>query len=91
MADEPVKRAAGRPESILPSHKLEITNVDPVTFRMLEALAAYGRFGKSRPEVALFIIRSWLVDNEAYLKSAIASREAPLGYIPSIGNQNENI
>jgi hypothetical protein len=57
---------------------------------MLDTLVAYGRFGRSRPDVALFIIRSWLMENEAYLKSAIISRETPLGYVPPIGNQNEN-
>ena len=90
MTDELARKSAGRPESIVPSLKLEITNVDPVTFRMLETLAAYGRFGQSRPQVALFIIRSWLMDKEAYLKSAITSRDAPLGYVPATGNQGEN-
>lgn len=90
MTDEPVKKAAGRPENTVPSFNLQITTVDPVTFRMLDTLVAYGRFGRSRPDVALFIIRSWLMEREEYLKSAIASREVPLGYVPPIGTQTDN-
>jgi len=79
MAEEPEKRA-GRPESA-PRRTIEIRAVDLVTFRMIESLVAYGRFGGSNPEVALFIIRNWLMEKEEYLKDAIASRENPLGLI----------
>ena len=75
------KRTAGRPESKVPSRTVSITNMDPVTFRMLEGLEMYGRFGRSKPEVVLFIVRSWLLEREPSLKSAIASRETPLGVV----------
>lgn len=78
MGEESEKKV-GRPESSGPRHTIEITTVDPVTFRMLESLVAYGRFGRSRPEVALFIIRSWLLEKEEYLKRAITARKIPLG------------
>jgi hypothetical protein len=80
MGEESAKKP-GRPESSVPGRSIEITTVDPVTFRMIEALVAYGRFGRSKPEVALFIIRSWLLEKEAYLKVAIANRESPLGHV----------
>lgn len=59
--------------------------MDVLTFRMLTALTDYGRFGRSRPEVALFIIRSWLWDNEARLKAGIATNDKPLGPIAPDG------
>jgi hypothetical protein len=33
------------------------------------------------PAVALFIIRTWLFENEDRLKDAIAARGAPLGHV----------
>lgn len=80
MSEESEKKA-GRPQNIAPRHTIDIKSVDPVTYRMIEALVAYGRFGTSNPEVALFIIRNWLMEKEHYLKDAIASRENPLGHI----------
>jgi hypothetical protein len=75
MDDEPTKRT-GRPR-----HQIDMKAVDTVTFRMIETLVSYGRFGGSNTEVALFIIRTWLKENEDYLKKAIAERDAPLGII----------
>jgi len=80
MGEESSKKL-GRPETSVPGRSIDITTVDPVTFRMIEALVTYGRFGRSKPEVALFIIRSWLLEKEQYLKGAIANRESPLGHI----------
>jgi hypothetical protein len=80
MGEESSKKP-GRPENSVPSRSIDITTVDPVTFRMIEALVAYGRFGRTRPEVALFIIRAWLLEKEEYLKTAILSRENPLGHV----------
>jgi hypothetical protein len=79
MAEESEKKG-GRPESA-PRHTIDMKAVDPVTFRMIESLVSYGRFGGSNPEVALFIIRNWLMEKEEYLKSAIASRQNPLGHV----------
>lgn len=79
--DDAPKKTGGRPETAVPSREIDITAMDPVTFRMIEALVAYGRFGRTRPEVALFIIRSWLMEREEYLRRAIASRETPLGQV----------
>lgn len=82
MSGESEKKA-GRPESSAPPRRsIEMRAVDPVTYRMIESLVAYGRFGSSNPEVALFIIRQWLMENEEYLRNAIASRGAPLGFYP---------
>jgi hypothetical protein len=79
--DEKSKGLPGRPESEVPAREVRITNMDPVTFRMLEGLAMYGRFGRTKQEVILFILRSWLLERESGLRSAIASRDAPLGVI----------
>ena len=81
MGEDTEKKPAGRPRSAVASRTIEITTADPVTIRMLEALVAYGRFGKSIPEVALYIIRAWLLEKEEYLKRAIEAREAPLGRV----------
>jgi hypothetical protein len=75
------EKKLGRPFSIAPRRTIDIKTVDPVTYRMIESLASYGRFGTTNPEVALFIIRNWLMEHEEYLKNAIASRENPLGHI----------
>lgn len=80
MGEESDKRG-GRPGNVTPRRTIDIKTVDPVTYRMIESLVAYGRFGGSNPEVALFIIRTWLMENEEYLRNAIASRENPLGHV----------
>ncbi len=72
-------RGRGRPANKLPSREVNITSMDPVTFRMLDALEGYGRFGRSKQDIALFIIRTWLWENESRLKAAIAASEIPLG------------
>jgi hypothetical protein len=82
MADEEKPRGpVGRPENDVPGREVRITTMDPVTFRMLEGLVMYGRFGRTKQEVVLFIVRSWLFEREASLRSAIASRETPLGVV----------
>ena len=79
MGEPEETRPPGRPQSKTGSRQLTITNMDVLTFRMLGTLVEYGRFGRSRPEVALFVLRSWLWDNEARLKSGIATSDKPLG------------
>jgi hypothetical protein len=81
MGEESAKKQAGRPEGSVPKYSIEITTVDPVTSRMIDAIVTYGRFGRSRPEVALFIIRTWLMERENYLTGAIQNRDSPLGRI----------
>jgi hypothetical protein len=81
MGEDAEKKTAGRPENNVPGREIDIKTVDPVTYRMIEALVAYGRFGRSKQEVVLFIVRSWLLEKEEYLKTAIASRERPLGHV----------
>jgi len=80
MGEEP-ERGPGRPTRSASPRTIDMKAVDPVTFRMIDALVSYGRFGDSRPAVALFIIRTWLLENEDRLKEAIAAREAPLGHV----------
>lgn len=75
------KGAAGRPESKAKKTDLPLS-IDLITNRMLETLAGYGRFGTSRQEVLLFIVRSWLWENEPRLKAAISLEETPLGIVP---------
>jgi hypothetical protein len=81
MGDDAGKKTGGRPEIDVPGREIHITTMDPVTFRMIEALVAYGRFGRSKQEVVLFIVRSWLLEKEEYLRTAIASRDTPLGHV----------
>ncbi len=73
---------AGRPESKVKKKDLPLA-IDPVTYRMLETLEGYGRFGTSKQEVLLFIVRSWFWENEARLKAALSSAETPLGAVAS--------
>ena len=80
MEQEPT-RGPGRPANKLPSREVNITSMDPVTYSMLDALERYGRFGKTKPDVALFIIRTWLWENEARLKAGITAKDIPLGSI----------
>lgn len=78
--DQP-KASAGRPRNETPPKEITISNMDPLTFRMLGTLIEYGRFGRSRPEIALFIIRSWLWENEEKLKAGIEASDKPLGSV----------
>jgi hypothetical protein len=73
MDAEPEKGAGRRKAGT--AHTINLKAVDPVTFRMVNVLAGYGRFGRSRPEVALYMIRSWLAENEQYFKEALAARD----------------
>jgi hypothetical protein len=81
MEEDTSKKTGGRPVNNVPRRNIDITTMDPVTYRMIEALEAYGRFGRSKQEVVLFIVRSWLLEREDYLRTAIASRERPLGHV----------
>jgi hypothetical protein len=63
--------------------------VDHATYRMIEALACYGRFGDSPPAVALFIVRMWLFENEARLRGAIDAGEALLPHVYSESESDE--
>jgi hypothetical protein len=81
MGDEPENKG-GRPGAG-PRYPVEIRTMDAVTSRMLDTLVTYGRFGDSRSQVALFIIRKWLFENEDRLQKAIAARKFPLGDIDS--------
>jgi hypothetical protein len=53
--------------------------LDPATLRMLEELEVYGRLGTTKQEIVMYILRSWLWENEARLKAGIASRDNPFG------------
>jgi hypothetical protein len=77
------KVSPGRPRSEAPAKEIKISNMDSLTFRMLGTLIEYGRFGRSRPEIALFIIRSWLWENEEKLRAGIAASDKPLGSVPT--------
>ena len=78
--EEESEKGPGRPKRSASPRTIDMKAVDPVTYRMIDALVSYGRFGDSMPAVALFIIRTWLFENEDRLKGAIAAREAPLGH-----------
>jgi len=81
MAQES-KRGPGRPPRSLSVRPVTM-GVDPATYRMIEALACYGRFGDSPPAVSLFIIRTWLFENEARLKGVLDAGEALLPHVDS--------
>jgi len=68
----------GRPKRKVETEQLSL-QLDPATARMLEALEVYGRIGTTKQEIVLFVLRSWLWDNEPRLKEAIRSKEAPFG------------
>jgi hypothetical protein len=78
---EQTKAGPGRPENKTPPKEITISNMDALTFRMLGDLTEYGRLGRTRPEIALFIIRHWLWENEEKLKAGIASSDRPFGRI----------
>jgi hypothetical protein len=46
---------------------------------MLEALELYGRLGTTKPEIIMYVLRSWLWDNEGRLGEAINAKDAPFG------------
>lgn len=68
----------GRPKRKVDTEPLTL-QLDPATAGMLETMEVYGRLGTTKSEIVLYILRSWLWENEARLKSAIQSRDAPLG------------
>jgi hypothetical protein len=78
---EESEKGTGRPKRTAPPRTVEMRAVDGATYRMLDTLASYGRFGDSVPAVGLFIIRTWLWDNEDRLREAIRERGEPLGHV----------
>jgi hypothetical protein len=83
MNEPPQSRAqSGRPRNGVDTEPL-VLRLDPVTAKMLEALKGYGRFGPNRQDVVLYILRSWLWENEARLRIAISSKDRPLGFVPT--------
>jgi hypothetical protein len=76
--DSDEKNPRGRPENKARTEKVTLP-VDPATLRMLDSLSAYGRFGVTRPDVVLTILRMWLWDNESRLREGILSSSKPFG------------
>jgi len=70
----------GRPKRKVETEGLTI-QLDPATVRILETLELYGRLGTTRQEIVMHVLRSWLWENEARLRNAIAVKETPLGPI----------
>lgn len=77
---EPPVPIRGRPKRKVDTEPLNL-QLDPATARMLETLEAYGRLGTTKQEIVLYVLRSWLWENEERLKQAIQSKEAPFGTI----------
>jgi len=75
---EQAKPGPGRPENKIPPIDVTLP-VDPITLKMLDALKNYGRFGRTRQEVILFIIRVWFWEHEDRLRSDISRPGNPLG------------
>ena len=80
--DEPSQSRSpgGRPKNEIDTEPLTL-RLDPVTSKMLDTLRSYGRFGPNRQDIILFILRTWLWENEARLRGAVASKDRPLGPI----------
>lgn len=74
--DDPSGRKTGRPASKTRKAPFKVP-LDPATSKMLEELEAYGRLGTTKQEIVMYILRSWLWENEARLRAAIASKDAP--------------
>jgi hypothetical protein len=68
----------GRPKSKVPKEVLKL-RLDPTTLRMLEELEIYGRFGTTKQDIVMHILRTWLWEHEARLIAGIASKVSPLG------------
>jgi hypothetical protein len=68
----------GRPKGKVDTEEVKLA-ADPTTIKILDSLIEYGRFGTTRSEIVMFIIRSWFWENETRLKTAIASKDRPLG------------
>lgn len=71
----------GRPKRKVETEPLTI-QLDPASVRILEALELYGRLGTTKQEIVIYILRTWLWENEPRLKAEIQSKESPFGPIP---------
>ena len=78
---EKPKRPRGRPPKQVKPEKVAIP-FDGATLQKIDALVNYGGFGTSRSEVAIFIIRLWLWDNQERLKADVSSKDNPFGLCP---------
>ena len=82
MENDVPKQKPGRRKKRVPTEPLKL-RLDPSTSKMLEELEVYGRIGTSKQEIVMFIVRSWLWENEARLRAAILSIERPFGPPPT--------
>ena len=71
----------GRPRSKARTELCKL-RLDPATSKMIEELEMYGRFGTTKQEIVMYIVRSWLWENETRLKDAVASKDRPFGFPP---------
>ena len=74
---EEIRPKLGRPESRVDTELVKLANVDLTTIRILNALIEYGRFGTTRQEIIMFILRSWFWENEAHLRELLGPTENP--------------
>jgi hypothetical protein len=72
---------SGRPKSKARTEPLKL-RLDPATSKMLEELEMFGRLGTTKQEIVMYIVRSWLWENEARLKDAVASKDRPFCFPP---------
>jgi hypothetical protein len=70
----------GRPKRKVETEGLTL-QLDPTTVLILETLELYARLGTTKQEIVMYVLRSWLWENEARLKEAIKAKEAPLGAV----------
>lgn len=78
MENEKPEQKPGRPKNKTRKGTFKLP-LDPTTSRMLEELELYGRLGTTKQEIIMYILRSWLWENEARLKAGIASSDNPFG------------
>lgn len=78
--DQLIPIRAGRPKRKVETESLNL-QLDPATARMLQTLEVYGRLGTTKQEIVLYVLRSWLWENETRLRAAIQSKEMPLGAV----------
>jgi len=78
--EQPTPITRGRPKRKVDTEPLNL-QLDPTTARMLEALEMYGRLGTTKQEIVLYVLRSWLWENESRLREAIKLKELPFGPI----------
>lgn len=63
------RKGIGRRKNVIPAVRLELS-IDPTTDKILRQMLTLGIHGRSKAEVANWVLSQWIYMNQGYLKES---------------------